>query len=816
MFFYSTDFAGEYDEYGERKMKRPFLAAGISAFAAVAFREWLFRDSALDIPILLISFSVAVIAAIFAFIIKTKRSMFASFSFIMICFAVFSGLWTLKNNERESIVSRYSGTEVDCEISITQTPVLNSNNNYRYIGKIVYPRELASEKVVFYGFDEENIVLGSRVSGVFTLDKTNDDNNSYYRYNNITFFASRDYSSVYEVKEPEGFDFSFFIGKIKNEIEKKVYPLFGDSSGMVLGLLFGDTDGISPEIEESFRLSGLSHLLAVSGLNVGIISIFVFYLFSFSNKRVTPYLVATVFIIIMAALSGFSPSVLRAVVMQLFIFVGKILYKDCDTKNIFGFAVFIFILVNPFIVSSPSFLLSFAATAALIFLYHSAYSFAVTELFRRRSIVLKGVGEKFFQAAIVSLLCSIVTAPITYACFGTVTFLGVISNILIYPFVSVTFISSVVAVLISFIPVFSFFAPAVAYIPRIGIPAMIFVSNAVSSLSGAVIDYSPDMSFISDYRIILSCLLCLIFGGFVWFVFSDKFKIKRKSNKNTIRVCSVIVAFAVCSLGVWFFTDESAKESHSGPEVEAAFINVGQGNGVVISQGDSVYLYDCGGTEEPGDNCAEYILSRGYDVIDVVIISHMHSDHMNGVKKLLEKVDAREVVIPYISPDEDEDMALKEFLDEKGVKLTVLYEDTEIFLDNGARFELLLKHMDEDADENDNSIILSLDYYDTDLILCGDLSSVGEKRLIEEYPFLDTDIFAVGHHGSKYSACEEFLSQITPSVSVISVGARNPYGHPDKDTLSRLEDYGDVYCTKDYGNIIFTLDGTEYTVKTEK
>lgn len=66
-----------------------------------------------------------------------------------------------------------------------------------------------------------------------------------------------------------------------------------------------------------------------------------------------------------------------------------------------------------------------------------------------------------------------------------------------------TFISSVVAVLISFIPVFSFFAPAVAYIPRIGIPAMIFVSNAVSSLSGAVIDYSPDMSFISDYRIIL-------------------------------------------------------------------------------------------------------------------------------------------------------------------------------------------------------------------------------------------------------------------------------------------------------------------------
>ena len=98
-------------------MKRPFLAAGISAFAAVAFREWLFRDSALDIPILLISFSVAVIAAIFAFIIKTKRSMFASFSFIMICFAVFSGLWTFKNNERESIVSRYSGTEVDCEIS---------------------------------------------------------------------------------------------------------------------------------------------------------------------------------------------------------------------------------------------------------------------------------------------------------------------------------------------------------------------------------------------------------------------------------------------------------------------------------------------------------------------------------------------------------------------------------------------------------------------------------------------------------------------------------------------------------------------------
>ena len=172
-------------------------------------------------------------------------------------------------------------------------------------------------------------------------------------------------------------------------------------------------------------------------------------------------------------------------------------------------------------------------------------------------------------------------------------------------------------------------------------------------------------------------------------------------------------------------------------------------------------------------------------------------------------------MIPYTSPDPKEDEELHSYLNEHDTKMIILHDDETLKL-NCATINLLLGHMTENADENDNSTVLFLDFADTDVLLCGDLSKVGEKRLIAEYPTLDTDIYSVGHHGSKYSACEEFLSQITPEASVISCAKKNKYGHPSEETIARLEKYGKIYYTMDSGNIIFTLDGEKYSVETKE
>lgn len=796
-------------------MKRPFLVAGISAFAAAALREFLFYDAFFDLFFIIISVFLSFGFILLTFFIKSRREILTLFSVFFTVFAVFSGLWTYRNNSELQAYDSYSGKTVNCEAEIIEEPTLTENKYYRYVGEIISPENLKGIKIIFYGFSEENISFKSRVSGNFILEKPK-ERNYYYRYNNISFFAGRNFGEELLISSPDQRDPLVLVNNIKIAAESKIEYLFGDLSGVVKGFLFGNTDDMSIETKTDFRVSGLSHLLAVSGLHIGIISLFIITVFSKSKKRGAPYIIASLFIILTAALSGFSPSVCRAVIMQLILFAGKFFYKKGDTKNTFGFALFILIFINPFIVSSPSFLLSFSATAAIIFLFKPVYGFVATSFFRRFSIVPSGIFRKLTEVSVMSVLCTAATLPVSYFYFGTFSFLGIFGNILALPFVSVTFITAILSVVISFLPLVSFYSMPFMYVSKIGVFSIMYVTRFLSFLSGNITDYSLDMSFVSDYWILLSVAAVALLGVLLWLIFSKPQKGQARNRNRLKRVVSGALAVIVISLAVFFFTEKSEEVIHSGDKITATFIDVGQGNGVVLTQNENVYVYDCGGTQKPGDSCAEYILSEGYTEIDAVIISHMHDDHMNGVKKLLEKIRAREVIIPYTTPDKEEEASLKEFLDKKGIKLTILYEDTKTVLDSGAGFSLLLKHMDEDADENDNSIVLALDYYNTDLLLCGDLSKVGEKCLIKEYPELDTDILSVGHHGSKYSACEEFLKQITPEVSVISVAEKNSYGHPDADTVSRLEACGDVYCTKDYGNISFILDGKEYTIKTEK
>lgn len=801
--------------YGDYPMKRPFLAAGLAAFVAVAVREWLFCDRAFDLPFVIAAVFFLAVFILCAVVFKKRRVFFITAAFVLAAAVACLTVWTFSDIHNENAGKDFSGTSVECEIKITSEPVITSNGYYRYIGKAVSPEELKGTGIIFYGFEEENISLGSRVSGKFTLEIP-EDRNYYYRYNGIVLFASRGYDGSYTVTEPDGVDLYFLTGKLKSATERVVNRLFGDRSDIILGFLLGDTDGLSPEVKNSFRVSGISHLLAVSGLHISVISLFILTLFSKSKKKWLPYFAATVFIILTAALSGFSPSVCRAVIMQLLLFAGKLCCRNADTKNIFGFALFILILVNPFIVSSPSFLLSFAATGAVIFAYPPVYSRMVTGLFKTFSVIPGRFFEKLLQTVTVSFLCTLFTFPVTYICFGTASFLGIISNVFVYPFVFVTFVTAFAAVVIGFIPGFYFTAVPLAYISKIGASLIMYIAGKVSMLSGTASEITLDMGFVSDYWILLSVVALIAAAGFLWLLFSKKPKMKKKTRGTYLRLTAAVFIVVVSSLCIFFFTGKSEEKAVAGTDINASFIDVGQGNSVVITQGGRAFVYDCGGTLKPGDRCAEYLLGAGYEKIDAVIISYTHSDHINGLKKLLNKIPADEVIIPYTATGDTDTEELKTFLDKQGTKLTVLYEDTETELSDGAKFSLLVKHFDEEADENDNSIVLSLDYYDTDLLLCGDLSKVGEKKLIKAYPTLDTDIFGVGHHGSKYSACAEFLESITPEISVISVAEKNSYGHPDSATVSRLEEYGAVYITKDSGNITLTLNGEIFTVKTEK
>lgn len=784
-------------------MKRPLLIAGAAAFCAAALREFIFYSPSFNVAFVAVSLGLAVLFALCAVFIPKRRALFISAVLFATVFSAVSGIWAAKNDVTLSVGQAYSGSEETCTVYIYREPTLTANGYYRYFGRIESPESLKDTKIVFYGFTEENISVGDRVFDTFRFDAG--ERNYYYRYNGVTFFAER--VGETSVTEGDKYDFNVVVNKIKIAAESKLSYLFGDTSDVVKGFLFGDTSDIDPDVKEDFRAAGISHLLAVSGLHVGIIALFFTALFSKAGFKYLQYLLAAVAVFLLAALSGFSPSVVRALIMQFILLLGNVVSRRSDTKNTFGLALLLLVVFDPFIVSSPSFLLSFASTAAIVFLYEPVSGAVVNFLFVRFSIRPGKFFGKIISVVIVSVLCTAVSFPISYACFGTASLLGVVGNILIFPFVSFSFIFAVVALLTSFLPLISFIALPFAYISKIGVLAIMYAARLTSLLTGTASDFTLSLDFISDGWMIIAVVLLaaavLILSEFLR-------RGKKKSRKNVV---GIIIAAVILISSVGFFTDRSSESTRPDGSAEVTFIDVGQGSSTVIISEDKVYVFDCGGTTEPGDRCADYILSQGYDEIETLVISHMHDDHMNGVRTLVERVKTKKVIIPYTSPDPEEDEALKEYLDKFGTRLSVLYEDTSLALSDGATIDLLVGHMTDNADENDNSILLFLDFGDSDLLLCGDLSKVGEKRVIKYYPDLDTDIYAVGHHGSKYSACEEFLEQITPTASVISCAEKNSYGHPNAETVSRLEKYGPVYYTMKQGNITFILDGEDYFVK---
>ena len=784
---------------------------GTAAFAAAFLREFIFFSTAFDTVFTVISIIAITAAAIFSVTKPAKREKCVAAVLFMTVFLIVCNIWTVKNTNTVSTADKYSGSVENCTVYIYREPTLTSKGYYRYFGKIESPEELRDTGIIFYGFDEENISVGSRVTSSFELESG--ERNYYYRYNGITFFAKNKGETT--VLPPDPDDINVKIGNIKTAAESKLEYLFGDVSDVVKGFLFGDTSDIDYEVKEDFRAAGISHILAVSGLHVGILSVFFFTLFSKAGHKYLKYPATAAALVLLAALSGFSPSVVRAVIMQFVVLLGTAVSRRADAKNSFGLALFLIVLFDPFIVSSPSFLLSFASTAAIVFFYKPLYSIIINFLFIRLSIRLGKFTGGLVSSVTVSVLCTVATFPISLFCFGEASYLAILGNILIFPFVTFSFVFAVAGLLISFLPLLSFFALPCAYISKIGVSLIMLSAKFVSLLTGNVSSYTLDMSFVGDWWMLLAVIAVLLAAFIIYLIVSPVKKKDKRRQIGKIRSAAIALLVIVLSIGVYFFTDNSVENIRTEGKVEVAFIDVGQGNCTVITCGDKVYVYDCGGTTEPGDRCAEYILSKGYTKIDKLIISHMHDDHMNGVRTLVSKIRTREVMIPYTSPDPKEDEELHTYLNEHNTKMIILHDDETLNLDC-ATINLLLGHMTENADENDNSTVLFLDFADTDVLLCGDLSKVGEKKLIAEYPTLDTDIYSVGHHGSKYSACEEFLSQITPEASVISCAKKNKYGHPSEETIARLEKYGKIYYTMDSGNIIFTLDGEKYSVETKE
>lgn len=283
----------------------------------------------------------------------------------------------------------------------------------------------------------------------------------------------------------------------------------------------------------------------------------------------------------------------------------------------------------------------------------------------------------------------------------------------------------------------------------------------------------------------------------------------RSDNKRRYEliVSVIFLIIAVVSFAVSYFEEAQSGDSLPGAVAEARFFDVGQGDAAMFIWDGGVILIDAG-TNSSQEVLVEYINELGIKTIDCAVFTHPHEDHIGGADRVLEEFDVKSVLMPDIETGTMTYAAMMACIEDEGCPV---YE-----AESGGVYEFgdvtmtVLSPSREYKDLNLGSAVVMIEYIDVRFLFTGDCEREAELDALDVMgaKAFDCDVLKVGHHGSYTSTSEELLSAATPDIAVISCGQGNDYGHPHRETLSKLKDHGiDIYRTDREGTVVIKTDG---------
>lgn len=245
------------------------------------------------------------------------------------------------------------------------------------------------------------------------------------------------------------------------------------------------------------------------------------------------------------------------------------------------------------------------------------------------------------------------------------------------------------------------------------------------------------------------------------------------------------------------------------------FIDVGQGDSVLIQTPNGKNLLIDGGELEYGSRVVSYLQNQGIKQIDVLIATHPHSDHIGGLLAVLDKLPVSKAIDSGQLHTSQLFESYLQKIDQKNIPFSIARSGQAIEVDNSISIKVLNPSepliSGTSSDLNENSIVLLLKYGQISFLLTGDAGFYAEERVINALEHID--ILKVGHHGSAYATSNELLNKINPESAIISVGSNNNYGHPAPETLNRLTQHNvKIYRTDVYGTMKITTDGNTYHI----
>jgi len=560
-------------------------------------------------------------------------------------------------------------------------------------------------------------------------------------------------------------------------------------AGLLNGMLIGYRKGLSEEVQEAFSNAGLTHIMAVSGANVAFLILPLSFLFRQLRirKRVSNLLIM-LFLAMFVFITGFEPSVLRAVLMAYVVLTAAILYEKPDVYASLAFSCIILLLANPCMLFHAGFQLSYMATLGIVMLQKN-----ICKLIKRCRIPGKAA-----EIMAVTLAAQLGTMPVTITHFNRMSLIAVIPNMLVAPMLE--FIT-ILGMLMAIFGQFSLFlSRMIGYLNNVFLSVILYITKWTSDIPFAVIrTITPPLLMIAAYYVIVWYLL--------WYKPLKKIRLKLRH------------AAVVMSLAALFVLAAVIRPAY----LEIVFLDIGQGDSAFIrTYSGKTILIDGGGGSDPtvdsgiGEKVViPFLLDSAVRRLDAVIATHPHSDHIQGLIDVLELIKTDMLIIPSMQ-DETGFRDLLLIAASKNIPVFRCAGGDTIRLDDMTEMRVLNPEHECDSDEeslNNASLVIKLCYEQTSFLFTGDLEAEAEEAILKKAQDLSADVIKIAHHGSSTSTGESFLRAVDPEVAIISVGSNN-FGHPSAEVLRRLEKYGTEYFrTDECGAVIVRSSGKDIRIR---
>lgn len=591
-------------------------------------------------------------------------------------------------------------------------------------------------------------------------------------------------------------EFKAVAYRIKTRFSKTLENICTEKmAGVFMAVIYGEKDRLDEKLEETFADGGISHILVVSGLHISIAGMGIYIILRRFLTGRWAGVISTIVMIMYVMIAGGSLSAFRALIMFSLQLLGKLTGRIYDMKNAVAIAALILIAQNPYYLFNSGFLLSFGTVAGIAFILPYVINFLK---------IKKAIVKSF----VTSFTINIINGPVIANTYYELSLYSVFLNIIVLPLMSIVVLCGIIGI----------------------------VAGQISDVAGTII-ISPAVWVINFYELLCRLSLKLPFAkivtghfeiwqlvlyyGFVFALVSVMRYITKKEKiilKPYMKALTGIMAGIVLCIGLYI----------SVPKRNViTFLNVGQGeSSVFVSDNGMVCIFDAGSTTN--DKCGTYnilpyLKYNGISHIDYIILSHSDEDHINGVKDIIDDNAIKVDNVIAAAGDEAFDELIEEISD--SVNIIFGMEDMHIE-DNTTRISFINPQTDGEEtdgniidDVNERSIVTVIETNGRKIVITGDIGETTEARLVQKYGntsengysiLADADVLKVAHHGSKYSSTEEFLSLTSPKLAVISCSEDNPYGHPHRETLERLDKYAEkVEITYDTGAVTVYLDNSD-------